>query len=90
MLKSTGIVRKVDDLGRVVIPMELRRTLGIGEKDPLEIFTDGERIVLQKYAPGCIITGSQDDLIQFQGKLFSRDAIRELVKAADSAHGVHS
>ncbi|MFC3802673.1 AbrB/MazE/SpoVT family DNA-binding domain-containing protein [Cohnella sp. GCM10012308] len=90
MLKSTGIVRKTDELGRVVIPMELRRTLGINEKDPLEIFTDGERIVLQKYAPGCIITGSQDDLIQFQGKLFSRDAIRELVKAADNARGVHS
>lgn len=90
MLKSTGIVRKVDDLGRVVIPMELRRTLGIGEKGPLEIFTDGERIVLQKYAPGCIITGSQDDLISYEGKLFSRDAIRALVKAADSANGVHS
>lgn len=50
-MKSTGIVRKVDELGRLVIPMELRRTLGIAEKDPVEIFIDGEQIILQKYQP---------------------------------------
>ncbi|MBD7939656.1 AbrB/MazE/SpoVT family DNA-binding domain-containing protein [Cytobacillus sp. Sa5YUA1] len=48
-MKSTGIVRKVDELGRVVIPKELRRSLGINEKDPLEIYTEGEQIILQKY-----------------------------------------
>jgi transcriptional pleiotropic regulator of transition state genes len=53
MLKSTGVVRKVDELGRVVVPIELRRTLEIGEKDPLEIFVDGDRIILKKYQPGC-------------------------------------
>ncbi|QPQ31011.1 AbrB/MazE/SpoVT family DNA-binding domain-containing protein [Lysinibacillus sp. JNUCC 51] len=50
-MKSTGIVRKVDDLGRVVIPKELRRTLGIDEKDPLEIYMDDDKIILQKYQP---------------------------------------
>ena len=53
-MKSTGIVRKVDELGRVVIPIELRRTLGIGEKDALEIYVDGERIMLKKYEPACV------------------------------------
>lgn len=53
-MKSTGIVRKVDELGRVVIPIELRRTLGIDEKDALEIYVDNERIVLKKYEPACI------------------------------------
>ncbi|MEV2354245.1 AbrB/MazE/SpoVT family DNA-binding domain-containing protein, partial [Paenibacillus larvae] len=56
-MKATGIVRKLDDLGRVVIPKELRRTLGIGEKDALEIYVDGERIVLKKYEPGCYLCG---------------------------------
>lgn len=58
-MKSTGIVRKVDELGRIVIPMELRRTLEINEKDSVEIFIDGEEIILRKYAPQavCIVTG---------------------------------
>lgn len=59
-MKSTGIVRRVDELGRVVIPKELRRTLDINEKDPLEIFVDHEQIVLQKYVPNmaCAVTGN--------------------------------
>lgn len=60
MKKATGIVRKVDELGRIVIPMELRRTLGIGEKDALEIFVSSEGIILRKYAPGCVLCGSTD------------------------------
>jgi transcriptional pleiotropic regulator of transition state genes len=63
-MKATGIVRYLDGLGRVVIPMELRRTLGIGEKDPLEIFVDGERIILKKYAPGCYICGEVDGKLE--------------------------
>lgn len=59
-MKATGIVRRVDDLGRVVIPKELRRTLGVKEGDPMEIFTDGKRVVLQKYAPGCTLCGESD------------------------------
>ncbi|MFD1269516.1 AbrB/MazE/SpoVT family DNA-binding domain-containing protein [Paenibacillus motobuensis] len=81
-MKSTGIVRNVDELGRVVIPKELRRTLGIGEKDPLEIFTYGEQIILRKYVPGCVLTGDTEDLIDFKGKLVSKAAIREMAAAA--------
>ncbi|MDF2651877.1 MAG: AbrB/MazE/SpoVT family DNA-binding protein [Paenibacillus sp.] len=55
MLKATGIVRKIDDLGRVVIPIELRRNLGVEIKDPIGIFTNGDSIVLKKYAPGCVL-----------------------------------
>jgi AbrB family transcriptional regulator, transcriptional pleiotropic regulator of transition state genes len=62
-MKSTGIVRKVDELGRVVIPIELRRTLGIAEKDALEIYVDNDRIILKKYKPSmtCQITGEVSD-----------------------------
>lgn len=62
-MKSTGIVRRVDQLGRIVIPRELRRVLEIGEKDSLEIFTDNEKIILQKYKPSqaCVITGEITD-----------------------------
>ncbi|MEI5919488.1 AbrB/MazE/SpoVT family DNA-binding domain-containing protein [Bacillus cereus] len=58
-MKSTGVTRKIDELGRIVIPMELRRTLGIKEKDPMEIFVEDENIILKKYEPGgvCVITG---------------------------------
>jgi transcriptional pleiotropic regulator of transition state genes len=72
----------MDGLGRVVIPMELRKTLGIEEKDALEIFVDGDRIVLRKYQPGCIITGDTEDLISYGGKLFSRRAIQQLAREA--------
>lgn len=59
-MKSTGVVRKVDELGRVVIPIELRRKLNIGEKDSLEIYVDSEHIILKKYQPGCISCSSMD------------------------------
>ena len=81
-MKSTGIVRKVDELGRVVIPIELRRTLGIAEKDALEIYVDGERIMLKKYEPACIFTGEADDLIYFKGKMISKNVVGELVELA--------
>ena len=72
-MKSTGIVRKVDELGRVVIPIELRRTLGINEKDALEIYVDDDRIVLKKYKPNmtCHVTGevSDDNLKLANGNL---------------------
>ena len=80
MMKSTGIVRKVDELGRVVIPIELRRTLGIGEKDALEIYVDGEKIMLKKYEPACIFTGNADDLIYFRGKMISKECVPELIE----------
>lgn len=78
MLKSTGIVRKVDELGRVVIPIELRRTLGIGEKDALEIYVDGERIILKKYEPACIFCGNAESVNHFKGKVICTECISEL------------
>ncbi|MCI9365520.1 MAG: AbrB/MazE/SpoVT family DNA-binding domain-containing protein [Clostridia bacterium] len=68
-MKSTGITRKVDELGRIVIPMELRNKLGIVEKDPLEIFVDGSSIILKKYNPNCIFCGSSKDLFEYNDSL---------------------
>lgn len=67
-MKSTGIVRKLDALGRVVIPIELRRTLDIKVKDPLEIFVDDDKIVLKKFSPSCIFCGESKDIFDFKGK----------------------
>ena len=67
-MKSTGIVRKIDDLGRMVIPIELRKTMSINKKDPMEIFVDGEMIILRKYEPACIFCGNADDVIEFEGR----------------------
>jgi transcriptional pleiotropic regulator of transition state genes len=77
-LKSTGIVRKVDELGRVVIPIELRRTLGINIKDALEIYVDGEKIVLKKYEPACIFCGSADHVRQFSGRIVCQECIDKM------------
>ncbi|MBO8434476.1 MAG: AbrB/MazE/SpoVT family DNA-binding domain-containing protein [Tyzzerella sp.] len=81
-MKSTGIVRKVDELGRVVLPIELRRNLNINEKDALEIFVDDEKIVLKKYEPADIFTGSMDELIDYKGKKVSKASIIEMAKLA--------
>ncbi len=67
-MKSTGIVRKVDELGRVVIPKELRGLLMIENRDGLEIFTDGDTIILRKYDPLCYLCGDGTDLVHFKGK----------------------
>ncbi|MBN6889761.1 AbrB/MazE/SpoVT family DNA-binding domain-containing protein [Cytobacillus horneckiae] len=85
IMKSTGIVRKVDELGRVVIPIELRRTLGIAEKDALEIYVDDEKIILKKYKPNmtCQVTGevSDDNITLAGGKLIlSQDGAEQLLK----------
>ncbi len=79
-MKSTGIVRKVDELGRVVIPIELRRTLEIAEKDALEIYVDGEQIILKKYAPACIFCGQAKDVQVFKGKNICPACLDELKK----------
>lgn len=79
MKKATGIVRKVDELGRVVIPIELRRTLGIGEKDALEIFVSDEEIILRKYAPGCVLCGSTDIADAIHNKPICHECKSELV-----------
>lgn len=84
-MKSTGIVRKLDELGRVVIPMELRRILGIAEKDALEVFTHEDQIILKKYVPNmaCAVTGevSSDNLSLIGGKLIlSEDGAKALIE----------
>ena len=68
IMKSTGIVRKVDELGRIVLPIELRRNLDIEERDSLEIYMDGDKIVLRKYEPACVFCGSAEDLVNYKGK----------------------
>ena len=77
-MKSTGIVRKVDELGRIVLPIELRRTLGIEEKDRIEIFVDGESIILRKYQPACIFCDNAKDIINYKGKNICPDCIRAM------------
>ncbi|MCF6464341.1 AbrB/MazE/SpoVT family DNA-binding domain-containing protein [Clostridium sp. Cult2] len=79
-MKSTGIVRKVDELGRVVIPIELRRNLDIEVKDALEIFVDGEHIVLKKYAPACIFCGQAKDVVTYKGKNICPACMEDLRK----------
>lgn len=84
-MKSTGIVRKVDELGRVVIPIELRRTLDIQIKDPLEIYVDSDRIILKKYKPNaqCMITGevSDDNISLANGKIvLSQEGAAEMLR----------
>lgn len=81
-MKSTGIVRKLDELGRITLPIELRRTLGVSERDPLEIFVDEGRIILQKYEPTDIFNGNKDNLIDYCGKKISKETIIELAKLA--------
>ena len=81
-MKSTGVVRKVDELGRVVLPIELRRNLDINEKDALEIFVDEDRIILKKYEPADIFNGSMDDLIDYKGKKVAKKTILELARLA--------
>ncbi|MCD4837018.1 AbrB/MazE/SpoVT family DNA-binding domain-containing protein [Merdimmobilis hominis] len=79
-MKSTGIVRRVDELGRIVLPIELRRTLGIDVKDALEIFVDGNQIVLNKYEPACIFCNSANDIVNFKGKNICRQCLKELTE----------
>lgn len=67
-MKSTGIVRKVDELGRIVLPIELRRTLDIAERDALEIYVDEDRIILKKYLPACLFCGNAKDIKDYKGK----------------------
>lgn len=80
-MKSTGIVRKIDELGRIVLPVELRRLFDIAEKDALEIYVDDEHIILKKYAPSCVFCNSATDTTYFKGKIVCNECIKELEKA---------
>jgi len=80
-MKSTGIVRKVDELGRVVLPIELRRNLGIEEKDSLEIYVNGDEVVLKKYNPGCRCCGSMEGIVEVKGIALCEECIEKYHKA---------
>ena len=77
-MKSTGVVRKVDELGRIVLPIEIRKVLDIKQKDAIEIFTDGDKIVLQKYQPACTFCNNANNIIYFGGKRVCADCIEKL------------
>ena len=79
-MKSTGIARKVNPLGRVVIPKELRITLGIAEKDGLEIFMDSDKIILQRYEPACLFCDSADEVVYYKGKMICRECLEDMKK----------
>lgn len=74
-MKSTGIVRKVDELGRIVIPIEMRRTLGISERDQLELFSETDNIILRKYSPACVFCGNTQNNREYKGKRVCLDCI---------------
>ncbi|MDY0088256.1 MAG: AbrB/MazE/SpoVT family DNA-binding domain-containing protein [Coriobacteriia bacterium] len=77
-MSDTGIVRRIDDLGRIVIPMELRRTLGIHVKDPMAIMVEGDRIILQKHKDVCAICGNPEGIVDIKGRPICSDCIRTI------------
>jgi len=77
-MKSTGIVRKVDELGRIVLPIELRRTLDIAERDELEIYLDDDKVVLKKYEPSCIFCASAHGLVSYRGRNVCMECIQNM------------
>lgn len=79
-MKSTGIIRRVDELGRVVIPIELRNQFNISEKDPIEIYVDGSSIILKKFEKSCILCGGTKKLIDFKGKLICMKCASKLAE----------
>jgi len=77
-MKSTGIVRKIDDLGRIVIPKEIRRVFNINSDDPMEIFTDGDTIIFKQFKTACIFCDSRDDLELFKDKSVCPTCLKDL------------
>lgn len=79
-MKNTGMIRKVDELGRIVIPIEIRNRFNIKEKDPLEIHVNNGSIILKKYEPNCIICGNSKNLVEFREKLICNECINLINK----------
>lgn len=79
-MKSTGIIRRMDELGRVVIPIEIRNQFNIVEKDPIEIFVDGSSIVLRKFEPNCIFCGNTKELLTYNDKLICESCSKKISK----------
>lgn len=82
-MKSTGIVRKIDELGRIVLPIEIRNTMNIESRDPIEIFTDNDKIILKKYQPSCVFCGNVEDVQFFAGKLVCSECLAKLKNLPD-------
>ena len=80
-MKSTGIVRNIDELGRIVVPKEIRQRLGIANTDPVEIFDEGDRIILTKYTPVCHFCGTSEGVVDFKGKKICSICISELTNS---------
>jgi len=81
-MKDTGVIRRLDELGRITLPMELRKMLGITDRDELQIFVEDDKIILQKYEASDIFTGDTKDLLEYKGKKISKKTIRKLAKMA--------
>ncbi len=81
-MKSTGIVRKLDELGRIVIPIEIRKTMDIKDRDGVEIFVDDNKIILKKYEPACVFCGNGDNVTYIKGKLVCKDCVEILKHSA--------
>jgi transcriptional pleiotropic regulator of transition state genes len=77
-MKTTGIVRQMDSLGRIVLPIELRRTLDIGQKDSLEIYVEGNQIILKKYEPTCVFCENTEGIVSYRGKNVCPACLKEL------------
>jgi len=77
-MKSTGMVRKVDELGRIVLPIEIRKTMHIENRDALEIYVEEDKIILKKYEPSCIFCSSADEVTYFKGKLICQECLHSL------------
>ena len=77
-MKSTGVVRKIDELGRIVLPIEIRNNMDIKSRDAVEIFVDGDKIILKKYEPACLFCGNADSVETFNGKLICRECLDKL------------
>ena len=86
-MKSTGIVRKVDELGRIVLPIEMRRTLDIAEKDTLEVYVEGDSIILRKYQDACVFCDSVCELVSYKGRCVWQDCIAMLSRNISQGFG---
>lgn len=84
-MKSTGIVRRVDELGRLVIPKEMRKKMNIADNDPVEIFVDGEKIIITKYTPFCTFCQSNENVTEFKGRNVCRACLEEMRSLSDNA-----
>ena len=77
-MKSTGIVRKIDELGRIVLPMEIRKTMELNSRDAIEIFVESDKIILKKYLPACLFCGGTNDIVFYKGKLICSECLESL------------